>query len=354
MIQRLSASRALVDGVLRGPTTVEWTDNTIVAVRDATSHDDVVPGVLSPGFIDAQVNGIGRDTVSNAECNWVRLGEALRAQGVTTWLPTVPTQPPAFYRDELKRVHENLKLTPRDLPEPVGLHFEGPLLGEKPGAHRSEWFTADDHLLAELVNSKMVTLAPEHPLSDDAIRRLRAAGVTVALGHSAADMETYERAVTAGATHATHLFNAMGGVDHVRPGLATFVLTDDRVTFSAIADLQHVHPLVLRLMWQAAGSRMSVVSDQVGNDGVLDEGSSVRLRGAVTGLDTAVRNLVQRCSVPLADALSMVSERPARLLGLNDRGMLRSGARADIVLLDDDLSVQIVVCAGFPWSVAGN
>ena len=193
-----------------------------------------------------------------------------------------------------------------------------------------------------------------HPLSDDAIRRLRAAGVTVALGHSAANYELYQTAVTAGATHATHLFNAMGGVDHVQSGLATFVLTDDRVTFSAIADLQHVHPLVLQLMWQAAGSRMSVVSDQVGNDGVLNEGSSARLRGAVTGLDTSVRNLVQRCAVPLVDALSMVSERPARLLGLNDRGMLRTGTRADIVLLDDDLSLQIVVCAGFPRSVSGN
>ena len=326
----------------------------IVAVRDATSHDDVVSGVLSPGFIDAQVNGIRRDTVSNAKCNWVRLGEALRAQGVTTWLPTVPTQPPAFYRVELKRVRENMKLTPRDLPEPFGLHFEGPLLGERPGAHRSEWFTADGYLLDELINSKLVTLAPEHPLSDGAIRRLRAAGVTVALGHSAADMETYERAVKAGVTHATHLFNAMGGVDHVRPGLATFVLTDDRITFSAIADLQHVHPLVLQLMWQAAGSRMSVVSDQVGNVGVLQESSTARLRGAATGLDTSVRNLVQRCAVPLVDALSMVSERPARFLGLNDRGMLRAGTRADIVLLDDDLSLQIVVCAGFPWSVAGN
>ena len=171
----------------------------------------------------------------------------------------------------------------------------------------------------------MVTIAPEHSLSTEIIPRLIDHGVIVALDTAHQLTTKFRVAVDGGARHATHLFNAMSGVNHVEPGLATFVLTDGTLTFSAIADLVHVHPKVLRLMWQAAGDRMTLVSDQISTVTNKPSQQNVRLAGATTGLDTSVRNLVQTCGIPLRDVLVMASERPAEVLGLRDRGVIRRG-----------------------------
>lgn len=354
MIQRLSASRALIEGELCGPTTVTWNESSIIEVRDATPADDVIDGVVAPGFIDAQVNGLGDDSVVDPDCDVRRMSEALRRQGVTTWLPTIPTQSPDFYGEPLDRVRERFSNSELGLPVALGIHFEGPLLGERPGAHRSEWFSASQRVVAELCRSVMVTIAPEHSLSTEIIPRLVDHGVIVALGHSSPTHDQFRGAVAGGARHATHLFNAMSGVNHIEPGLATFVLTDGTLTYSAIADLVHVHPQVLRLMWQSAGGRMTLVSDQISTVTHKPSQQNARLAGATSGLNTSVRNLVRTCDIPLRDALVMASERPAEVLGLRDRGVIRRGLRPDLVLLSNDLEVRSVVCAGFLWSSSGN
>jgi N-acetylglucosamine-6-phosphate deacetylase len=344
----------LIEGDMRGPTTITWDESSIIEVRNATRADDVIDGVLTPGFIDAQVNGIGEDSVVGPDCDVRRMSEALRRQGVTTWLPTIPTQSPDFYGEPLDRVRERFSRAEPGFPDALGLHFEGPLLGERPGAHRPEWFSADPHVVAELRRAVMVTVAPEHSLSAEIIPQLTGQGVVVALGHSSPTHDQFRAAVAGGARHATHLFNAMSGVNHIEPGLATFVLTDGTLTFSAIADLVHVHPTVLRLIWQAAGDRMTLVSDQISTGVNKPSQQNARLAGATTGLDASLRNLVQTCGIPLRDVLVMVSERPAEVLGLHDRGVIRRGLRPDLVLLSNDLEVRSVVSAGFLWSSSGN
>ena len=354
MPQHLSASRALVNGEIHGPTTVVWDRGVIVDVRAAKRGDDVIDGILSPGFIDAQVNGVGADRVADPHCDWNRISQMLRSQGVTTWLPTVPTQAPEFYRSAHSEWLSGIASVERDLPDALGFHFEGPLLGQKPGAHRAEWFDVTRDVLNTLRTARMVTLAPEHPLSRDATHELSEAGVLVALGHTSASQEQYDLCVDDGARHVTHLFNAMSGVDHVEPGVATYALTDDRVTFSVVGDLIHVHPTTINLIWRAANARMTLVSDQVGEQSRTGMVPGARLAGSTTGLDAAVRNLVTKCRIPLADVLVMATERPASILRLVDRGALRIGSRADLVVLTDDLGVRTVVCAGFSTTIGGN
>lgn len=354
MLQHLSASRALIGGELRGPTTVVWEHGEIIEVRDVTSDERVVDGILSPGFIDTQVNGVGHDRIVDESCDWTRLSHALRSQGVTTWLPTVPTQHPDFYVNGLAHLSQKVTQSLPGLPQALGLHLEGPLLGAKPGAHRSEWFVADEDRVREWQSVRMVTVAPEHPFAQSVVGMLSSAGVVVSIGHTAASREAYDDAVNAGARHATHVFNAMSGIDHVHGGIAAYVLTDDRVTFSVIADLVHVHPSAIHVAWRAAGERMIVVSDQVALENVKNQSTTARLIGASVGIDAALKNLVEACGIPLAEALVMVSERPARVLRLTDRGFLRVGLRADLVLLTEDLSVHTVVCDGFPTSVVAN
>ena len=330
-----------------------WQGDTILEVRNARHGDEVREGILAPGFIDTQVNGVGEDSVVDDNLDVMRIGRALRAQGVTSWLPTIPTQEPRFYESQVERVARRLGEMNVGLPNALGLHFEGPLLGRRPGAHQPEWFNVDEDFLHVLESARMVTIAPEHRLASKAISRLIAAQVVVAIGHSAPTDDEIEDAIDSGCRHVTHLFNAMSGVHHVEPGLANFVLVDDRLTFSVIADLVHVHPKTLCLIWNAAGDRMILVSDQVANrDHARPTG--VRLSGARVGLDAGVKNLVHACGVPLEDVLMMVSSRPATLLGLIDRGILRCGQRADLVLLTDDLDVSAVVCGGFTWEAAAN
>lgn len=353
MLQQLSASRALIEGVLRGPTTVVWRHDMIVEVRIARHGDDVYDGILAPGFIDTQVNGVGEDSVVDDDLDVSRLGHALRAQGVTSWLPTIPTQDPSFYEEGVGHVTRKFADEIVGLPHALGLHFEGPFLGRRPGAHQPEWFAVGEEILDVFKDARMVTIAPEHPIAPRAISALTAAQVVVAIGHSAPTDDEFEEAIACGCRHVTHLFNAMSGVHHVEPGLANSALVDDRLTFSVIADLVHVHPKTLSLIWKAAGDRMILVSDQVArqNQEGLD---GARLRGAQVGLDVGVRNLVQECGVPLEDALLMASSRPATLLGLSDRGVLRHGRRADLVLLSDDIDVCSVVCGGFTWLADAN
>jgi len=174
-----------------------------------------------------------------------------------------------------------------------------------------------------------------------AIRLLRANGVVVALGHSRADFETARRAADAGATMVTHCFNGMGPLHHRDPGLAGAALDDDRLTPTLIPDLVHVHPAVLRLAVARKGN-VAIVTDAVAADGahtIARDGAAFLPDGTLAGsrlhMDRAVHNVVQ-LGFSVARAVEMTSTVPASLLGLEDRGRLTIGARADFVTVDPD------------------
>ena len=348
MIQSLTAS-SLYDGeTVRGATTITWADGVIVELRDAQSTERRDAALVAPGYLDLQVNGIGDQRVVDGDI--LGISARLRTHGVTSWLPTIPTQHRGFYtNDTITALLANIE-KPAAVPQAMGLHFEGPLLGGRPGAHHASFFDVERDVIDILALGRMVTLAPEHPLAERATRQLADQGVLVSLGHSSAGSEQIHEFVRNGGRCATHVFNAMTGIDHVDGGVALDVLTDSRLHFSVIADLQHVTARALRLAWMAAGRRMFVVSDLVSIEPSSEWNSAARLRGAVVGVDEGIRNLVQRCDIPLADALGMVTRVPADLLRVNDRGRLHPGCRADIVLLDSDLRVDGVVCNGFPAS----
>ena len=348
MVLSITASN-LFDGFeMRGPSTVSWADGIIVEIREAQPHEDRHVDLLSPGYIDLQVNGVGHHRVTDHPFDFAPIAELLGIQGVTTWLPTVPTQHPDFYALENVDALVEACVLPPHLPQAVGVHCEGPLLGGKPGAHRSDYFAASSSILDALALARKVTLAPEHPLASEATSFLAARGVLVSLGHTTATSQQVDEFVRCGGRCATHLFNAMSGIDHVTGGVALSVLNDSRLVFSMIADLEHVSADVIAHAWLHADDRMFLVSDQVSTIVDASTNDNARLRGARVGLDQGVRNLVQSCRVPVSDALAAASRIPAQVLGLSDRGRLSVGRRADFVLLDADLSVTNVVCGGFP------
>jgi N-acetylglucosamine-6-phosphate deacetylase len=347
----LRPDRLLQDGALVPGQDVLVRAGEVVAVGPGLAAERVLTGaVLAPGFVDLHVHALdGRGMVGRDAPDVASLGRALARRGVTGFLATTVTAP----LDELVAVLR--RGTAGEGARCLGLHLEGPWLsrdcaGAQPREHlQPPSAAALDQLLAAGPPA-LITLAPELPDAVDVVGRADGAGVVVSLGHSAA---TYDQAVAgfdAGARHVTHCFNAMAPLHHREPGLVGAALERDHVSVEVIADGQHLHPAVVRLLHRALGPRrMCLISDAVdiaeagGTDvAVLADGT---LTGSRIGLDQAVRNVVA-WGIPLADALTMASTTPAAVVGRDHR--VAPGRPADLVLLDDQLQVLATVVGGEP------
>jgi N-acetylglucosamine-6-phosphate deacetylase len=328
----------------------------IVAVRPATGGEPTTPthAVLAPGFVDLQMNGIRAvDVADAAGQDWEVLDGALLAQGVTTWCPTLCSAPRAAMEASLARIVSAGARPAQGRPAMAGAHLEGPFLAVA-GAHVPAYLEAevDRAWLASLLPGvALVTLAPELPGALEAIAGLAAAGVVVAIGHSACTVERAGEAAAAGARLVTHLGNAMGPFGQREPGILGAALSDDRLAVSMIADLVHIHPALLRIAFRAKGAAASVlVTDAVAVPAPAgDEPPRMAdgtLVGSVLRMDRALSNTVAAAGVPLAEAVAAASTTPARLLGLSDRGAIAPGRRADLVALDGDLGVDMVWVGG--------
>ncbi|MGQ0848175.1 MAG: N-acetylglucosamine-6-phosphate deacetylase [Actinomycetota bacterium] len=355
-----------------GPTTVTFDGGSITSVGGSAAGEKIdCSGLLvAPGLIDLQTNGAyGADFTTDPSTLW-SVGRRLPERGVTAFLPTIITSPPG----QIEAAIEALDARPSGYrgAEPLGLHLEGPMLSPgKPGVH-------DPALLRlpsiELIDGwtpengvALVTLAPELPGAEQVVKTLVGGGVVVAAGHSAAD---YEEAVAGfgwGITAITHLFNAMEPFRHRAPGLVGAAFDSD-VVAGIICDGVHVHPAAVRVAWRVLGpDHVALVTDSMAATGLQDgtyqlggasisvrdgraEDSSHRLAGSTLTLDQAVRNLITLTGCSPAEALAAASTVPARLLRLEDRGAIKPGARADLVLFDRAMELAATIVAGeFVW-----
>lgn len=366
----LLADRALVDGRFQGPVRLEIEGDRIrtlvtgdQAVRAGTA--DVRVGTLTPGLLDLQNNGsFGADYADATPEQWQDVLTRLAARGVTGVQPTIITAPlprlhASFERIRTAQLHHAAEPVTRVL----GVHLEGPFLSpERPGMHRLDWITdptpqALDALLdhpATVEVLRTVTLAPERPNALAAIRRLADRGLVVSVGHSDATAAEVWAAADAGATMATHLFNANRPLGHREPGVPGAVLADERFFVGVIIDTQHLHPAVLRLIYATAPRRVVGVTDAIVTAGLPnhtplafgghtvvndDTGLGRRLDGTIAGagivLDEGVRRMVAAGFDP-ATVLASCTEVPARSIGRPDLGTLAPGALADLVAWDAD------------------
>ncbi|MEY2422965.1 MAG: N-acetylgalactosamine-6-phosphate deacetylase [Acidimicrobiaceae bacterium] len=347
-VKQIPAATIVTPSGLHGPGSIVVDDDGLIVDIEPTRGLDPTPTrILAPGFIDLQVNGVGPIDIVNAiGDDWDDLDTRLLTQGVTTWCPTLVSAPLDRFAAPLERIAAAAaRSDERVRPVIAGAHLEGPFLGGAPGAHPLKFLQPPDlgwlEGLPDIV--RVVTLAPETTHALDAIRLLTARGMLVSLGHSTATYEQALAAIDAGARLVTHCFNGMGPLHHRQPGLIGAALTDDRVAVSLITDLVHVHPAAIALAFRSkSAARVALVTDAVAWEG---EGDAPRLpdgtlMGSTLTADAAIRNVVQRCGVSLVDAVRAAATTPADLLGLPDRGRIEPGARADLVALNPDLTVE--------------
>lgn len=318
---------------------------------------DLAGGILSPGFIDIQVNG-GGGTLFNEDPTpegIAAIADAHRRFGTTALLPTVITDHQKIIDDAL-RATQSARETRRDI---AGIHVEGPFIDVvRKGAHPANYIRAltqadIEHFAEARSGVLLLTVAP-NKVTADQITALTRAGIHVSLGHSnATDLEA-KAAIDAGARAVTHLFNAMSQCEGRAPGLVGATLADPRVICGLIADGHHVAPTAIIAALAAKGPEgIALISDAMpsaagGPDHFTLQGRLVRRQnkkltlddGTLAGADITMLDAVHymlSLGIPLADVLQMATKTPARLMGLEGQiGALRPGYPADIVHLGTD------------------
>lgn len=357
------ASRRMLrpDGTL-GPGTLRFSEGVIESMSESITPRFLVPGVVSAGLVDLQVNGRGRVSVTRAAMNvdeaaWSGLEADLLASGTTAWCPTVVSADDDVYPrvEEGERALRLSTHSARVRPLSLGLHLEGPQLGDRPGAHDRSVVGSRSMSWWRSRRARLVTLGAETEGAVAITAALVGSGTRVSIGHSAPTREQYDGAVAAGASMVTHLFNAMSGVENRRPGLAAFALNDDRVVTGLIVDGVHVSPELVAIAFRCKPGRIALVSDSVSlavsdqSTVTLVDGaprsSDGTLAGTVLDLAAAVRNCID-IGVGPAAALWAASATPAASIGHEDGGVLEPGRRADVTVFDDSWSVTRVLVGG--------
>lgn len=374
-VQLLAGGRVVTPDGVRAGAWVHIDRGAIVSVRNDRPQVDApvvdLDGAwLLPGYVDLHMHGGGGHSVASSLEAMDAAVAYHRSHGTTSTIVSLMTAPVAELSEQLGWAAEMTRRGPTDRGHVLGSHLEGPFLSARRcGAQNEAHMIAPDRaVLDRLVAAaedtlRIITLAPELDGALPLVRALRDAGVIVAMGHSDATYEQAAAAIHAGATHATHLFNAMPPLHHRAPGLAGAVLAAG-VSCELINDGRHLHPAVIGLVSKLITCPV-LVTDAIDATGVGDGtfvlggqkvhvtdgearlASSQSLAGSTLTMDQALRRAVTDSRLTLEQASAAASTNPARVLGLDALiGSIAPGRRADLVLLDDDLQVTAVMADG--------
>lgn len=334
---------------------------------------DLAGDYLAPGFIDIHVHGaMGRDTMEASAEAFRAICDFHASGGTTSLLLTTASAPLEAIVSVLNAVRDCRS----SIPQVAGVHVEGPFISKKkPGAQRAEFIqdptSAAVAQLLECVDViKRITLAPELPGALEAIEKFAGAGVSVSGGHSDAWDADASAACARGMRSVTHTFNCMSsarrrGLYRVA-GLLEFALSEPAIVCEVIADGHHVAPTLMKMLYRAKQcSGICLVTDATagaglpdgsqfslyGNECIAERGVCLladrsALAGSAACMIDLVRTIARGVEVSLHQAVAMATQTPARLVSLTNKGELRAGFDADLVVLSPQLEVRKTFCRG--------
>ena len=339
----------------------------------ATDTKDVIDAqdcYAIPGLVDIHFHGcMGYDFCDGTKQAIEKIAEYEASVGVTTIVPATMT----IQTDQLAQVmqtageYENEKGAKLE-----GINMEGPFINsDKKGAQDAkyirncsiEMYQQFQRLSNGLI--KLVDIAPETNDAFDFIAAIKGQ-TTISIAHTCADYETANLAFQKGASHVTHLYNAMLPFSHREPGVVGAAFDNKHTYVELICDGVHIHPCVVRATFAMFGEdRIVFISDSMRATGLKDGqytlgGQEVAVRGnratlvkgtalagSVTNLADCVRTAVQKMEIPLESAVACATINPAKSIGIYDKcGSITPGKAADVVLLNKDLSLRAVFING--------
>jgi N-acetylglucosamine-6-phosphate deacetylase len=341
------------------PVLTVGSDGTILEIGSDPKTLANAEDTLTAAFLDVHTHGaMGYDVMTASPSELSELQQFLAKHGVAHYLPTTVTASIDDTLHALEALAGAIESEPHDKEaKPIGIHLEGPFLSHlKRGVHPAaklqqpsiELF--DRFQKAARGHISLMTIAPELPGAIELIQHAATQGVKLSLGHSNATAAESLAGIAAGATSATHTFNAMRALDHREPGIAGTVLTEDGLFAELICDGIHVAPAMVRLWLKAKGpERAILITDAMAATGMPEgeytlaglpvtvadgravlSSNSDTLAGSVLTMDRAVANLQHFTNTVLASAARLASCNPAKMLGKPELARVAVGSHANL------------------------
>lgn len=374
--------KVFVDGAFVEGKNVAFENGKITAVsKGATDSGETVDArgcYVIPGLVDLHFHGcVGADLCDGKVESIVKIAKFQARVGTTSICPATMTYSEEILTPIMDSVSQFVEAqkrceTPSDCSTFVGINMEGPYISpDKVGAQNPAYVHAGDIAEFNRLNDasgkmiKLVDVAPEVIGNLDFIKQATDEGVRVSIAHTCATFDEANSAFEAGARQMTHLFNAMNPIHHRKPGPVVAAFDDDRVMAELICDGIHSHPAVIRMAFKLFGDdRIILISDTMRacglEDGTYDLGgqdvtvhgslatiADGSIAGSVTCLPDCLRYAVKTAGIPLESAVKCATENPARALGMGGKvGTICEGASADILILNEDLTLNSVILRG--------
>lgn len=362
------------DGILDHPRIRIGEDGTVVSIEGGEAGRSTDETILTSSFLDVHIHGaMSHDVMEAPASGYEELERFLASCGVGHYLPTTVTAPIDETLRALERIAGEIESSTvrggEGRATPIGIHLEGPFLSHtKRGVHNAADLLKPDIVLFERFQQaarghiRLLTMAPEVPGALELIQHATSKGVRVSMGHTNATACEARAGITAGASSATHTFNAMRAMDHREPGVVGVVLTDPEMFAELICDGIHVAPEMVELFASCKSmDRAILVTDGMSATGMPDgmyklgnfdvqvhDGHATArgvLAGSVITLNKAVANFAKFTGRPLSTVTRAASHNPASMLGLEREFEIGPGRPANFNrFAPDGTLVETILC----------
>lgn len=341
-----------------------------VELKDALDYSDKI---IIPGFIELHSHGcMGHDFTTSSLEDIKEMCRFYAKNGVTSLLATTMTIDYDIYKTAMKTINTAMN-TEIEGSRIIGINMEGPFLGiDKKGAHDTRYLLPIDNDKYDELNDlsgdqvRIIDLDPNLSNSIDFIKLHRKDKI-ISIAHTSCDYEKAMEAIHAGATHITHLFNAMNGLHHREPGIVG-ALSDSEVYAEIICDGIHIHPSVIRFMFKAVAEKLILISDSMSAAGLedgcyelggqkvtVDNGKATLGDGTIAGSATTIykgfKNIIAY-GIPVEDAILSATLYPAKAIHEEKKiGSIAVGKHADFIVMDKDYNILEVYIDGEKISI---
>lgn len=368
---------AYVEGVGITKTDISFNNGIIKDIDENLAIENIVDipnnSVVLPGFIDEHIHGAGGfDTMDGTLDALDTISKTLVKEGTTSFLATTMTQSEENIENALINIKDYITSQSDEGATLLGVNLEGPFISENYiGAQPLKYLLDpnikifDKFYKASGENIKLTTVAPEEKDGLNFISHIISKGVNVAIGHSDANIEIVQKAISKGANTITHLFNAQRGIHHRELGVAGSGLLFDELYTETIADLIHLSKYTLMLIAKTKSKdKIILITDSMRakglNDGVSELGgqkvivkngearlTNGHLAGSILKMNDAIKNMVLKVGVPFLNAVDFATINPAKNLGVNDKiGSIKKGKLANLTVIDDEFNVLYTFIKG--------